>query len=103
MSDYIEETMSKEFSDKLTEYLDSECGDYGLSYKWKWCEDLNWCEVIITSDMSRNIAEINFRYNKKSSDLEIELSEDSFYITREYDWSVKYFWMLVAPKLFNNY
>jgi len=47
-----------------------------------------------------NFKMLNFRYDKNNDDLLIELSEDSFYITREFDQTVKYFWMLIAPTLF---
>ena len=45
----------------------------------------------VTQSISLNGAQTSFR---------IELSEDSFYTTREFDETVKYFWMLVSPSLF---
>jgi len=92
--------MNNKFQERLTEYLDSECSDYSMSYKWEWNEDTECCEVEVKSDYSGNFKCLNFRYNEKKDDLSIELSEDSFYETREFDWTVKYFWMLISPSLF---
>jgi hypothetical protein len=92
--------MDKKFQERLTEYLDSECSDYSLAYDWKWNEDTECCEVEIRNDYSGNTKILNFRYNAQKDDLTIELSEDSFYTTREFDQTVKYFWMLICPTLF---
>lgn len=93
--------MNDKFVKRLEEYLNSECDDYGLQYEWEWDEDCQWCEVTLSRDHNpERIKTINFRYNEEKDDLQIELSEDSFYTTREFDPSVKYFWMLVAPALF---
>ena len=89
--------MNKQFSDRLTEYLDSEINDYGLSYSWEWVEDCNHCEVTIGRENNLREIIINFRFDGK--DLLIELSEDSYYPTREYDKTVKYLWMLIGAKL----
>lgn len=94
--------MNKKFTTRLTEYLDSECSDFGLEYDFKWCEDTACCEVEVKSNYGPNKKELNFRYDEKGDHLLIELSEDSFYETREYDESVKYFWMLISPSLFPN-
>lgn len=92
----MEVKMNKDFSEKLKEYLDSECDDYDLSYKWDWIEDCNFCEVIVTRLDYTSC--INFKY--ENNDLAIELSEDSYYKTRWWESSVKYFWMLISPDLF---
>ena len=92
--------MNNKFVSRLEEYLNSECEDYGMLFSWKWNEDTECIEVEIKEDRSGNIKELNFRYDIEKDDLSIELSEDSFYITREFDWTVKYFWMLVSPTLF---
>ncbi len=90
--------MNDKFVKRLTEYLDSECSDYGMKYSWEWDDD---CEVKITLDHDPDrLACINFRYNEDDDDLSIELIEDSFYRTREFDETVKYFWMKVSPSLF---
>jgi hypothetical protein len=95
--------MNKKFTDRLNEYLESECSDFDMAFDYKWEEDTACCEVkIYRSDYTKLEKLINFRYNEKNDELEIELSEGSFYETREYDYSVKYFWMLVAPSLFPN-
>lgn len=93
--------MNSKFKERLEEYLDSECDDYGLSYKWEWCEDMGYCEVEIKRDnRDEYTKQLYFKYNEDKDDLSIELSEDSFYTTREFDSTVKYFWMLIAPAIF---
>ena len=92
--------MNSNFSKRLTEYLDSECSDYGLSYSWEFDYDCNWCVVRVKKDMPSKEKTVNFRYDEKKDDLLIELSEDSFYVTREFDHTVKFFWMLVSPILY---
>ena len=93
--------MNKEFAKRIKSYLDSECDDYGLSYKWEWNEDMSCIEVEIKIDYDPNRSKyLLFKYNEKDDDLLIELSENCFYVTREFDETAKYFWMLVAPALF---
>jgi hypothetical protein len=95
--------MNKKFTNRLNEYLESECSDFDMAFDYKCEEDTTCCEVkIYRSDYTKYEKLINFKYNEKNDELEIELSEGSFYETREYDYSVKYFWMLVAPSLFPN-
>jgi len=95
--------MNQNFAKRLETYLASECDDYDLVYKWEWDDDTECCEVEIKrDDYSQNIKYINFRYNDEDDDLTIELSEDSFYVTREFDHTVKYFWMLISPAIFPN-
>jgi len=93
--------MNNKFTKRLEEYLTTECSDYDLTYKWEWNEDTACCEVEVKrDDYSQNIKDLNFRYDQEKDDLTIELSEDSFYVTREFDSSVKYFWMLISPSIF---
>jgi len=92
--------MNKKFVEKLTEYLDSECSDYDMSYNYEWCQDSESCEVDISNDRADLKACLRFRYNEEKDELLIELSEDAWYETEHFNWTVKYFWMLVAPKLF---
>jgi hypothetical protein len=88
--------MNSEFEQRIEAYLSSECEEYGLEYEWKWNEDTECCEATITyQDKSK---ELNFRF--ENMELQIELSENSFYETAEYNYSVKYFWMLICPVLF---
>jgi hypothetical protein len=93
--------MDSKFAKRLEEYLSSECSDYGLSYSWEWNEDGECCDVIITRDENEHKS-IRFKYNVKNDDLKIELSEGSYYTTREFDRTVKYFWMLICPVLFKH-
>lgn len=93
--------MNNYFANRLIDYLDSECGDYDLSYTYEWCEDSQNCEVEIKrNDHTQFTKCLNFKYDKENDDLKIELCEDSFYITREFDQTVKYFWMLISPTIF---
>lgn len=94
--------MNKDFAELLEAYLDSECGDFSMSYTWRWDDDLEMAIATIKSDYNGRSKEVNFRYDEKSRSLTIELSEGSFYETAEYEWSVKYFWMLVAPALWSE-
>ena len=90
--------MNDKFVKRLTEFLDSECDDYGLNYSWEWNSDTECCEVEITRYDYK--AYVEFKYNEKADDLSIEMGEDSWYETREFDYSVKYFWMMIAPEVF---
>ena len=90
--------MNKKFKTRLTEYLDSECSDYGLSYRYEWEEDSEIVEAYVKND--DYVTSVMFKYNETEDDLLIEISIDCFYETRESDETVKYFWMLIAPKLF---
>ena len=92
--------MNKNFAKRIEEYLRSECNDYDLEYYWTWDEDTQNCEVTVMRN--KECCSINFRYNEKDNYLKIELSEDSFYRTEEFEPSVKYFWMLISPHLFKN-
>ena len=92
--------MNKKFAQRIEEYLSSECCDFGLEYSWEWNEDTQNCEV--TVERINEFCNINFRYNEEEDYLTIELSEDSFYRTEEFEPTVKYFWMLISPALFPN-
>lgn len=95
--------MNENFEKRLKEYLDSECDDYDMGYFIDKDDTSEfWCQVQIFRNDSGNTKWVNFKYDETKDVLLIELSEDSFYETKEYDYSVKYFWMLVAPALFPN-
>jgi hypothetical protein len=92
--------MNNKFTKRIEEYLISECDDYDLIYEYEWNEDTGCCEVEVKrNDYTKCL---NFKYDESCDDLTIELSEDSFYRTREFDHTVKYFWMLISPSLFPN-
>ena len=93
--------MNDKFVKRLEAYLKSECNAYSIRYSYEWNEDTECCEVCISDEIREELNTVlNFRYNKVENDLMVELSEDCFCTTREFDWTVKYFWMLVAPALF---
>jgi hypothetical protein len=84
------------FEEALKEFLDSEVSDYDLSYSYSIdFEDI----ASVTVKRYDNEIDVNFRCHNERG-LQMELSEDSWYKIREYDWTVKYFWMLISPKLF---
>jgi hypothetical protein len=93
--------MNDKFVKRLEEYLKSECSEDSIRWSYEWNEDTECCEVCIRDERIEALNTVlNFRYNKVENDLMVELSEDCFYTTRESNWTVKYFWMLVAPALF---
>ena len=95
--------MTNKAIDELKEYLKHECNDYGLSYDYIYNSDYEYFEVTVKKDYDfRNLeTTIHIRYNEEDDSLEIELGEDSWYKTEWFNPSVKYFWMLIGPKLFN--
>lgn len=92
--------MNKKFVERLTEYLDSECSDYGMIYDWEWNEDTEHCEVEVTGG-EKSVC-LFFSYNEENDELSIDMGEDCYEVTREFDYTVKYFWIKVAPDLFSN-
>lgn len=92
--------MKKKSIEKLTEYLDSECSDYGMSYNYEWIEDCGFYEVEILREHSDLTACVRFKYNDDKDELLIELTEDSWCVSEHFEWTVKYFWMIVSPQLF---
>lgn len=94
--------MNQKFANRLESYLKSECSDFGLTYSWEWVEDYGCAVATISRDHSDHKKEVRFKYINQNDDLKIELSEDSYYVTREFDQTVKYFWMLVSPTIFHN-
>ena len=92
--------MNNNFKKRLEEFLDSECEEYGLIYTWKWIDECDFCEVELENNTDFNFT-LFFKYNEENDDLLINTYEDVYEIVREFDWRVKYFWILVSPKLFN--
>jgi len=92
--------MNNKFANRIAEYLESECSDYGLEFTWKYEEYMGCVVAEIKRENTEYNCSVNFKYNEEKDELLIELCEDSFYPTREFDHTVKYFWMLVSPELF---
>lgn len=89
------------FRKRLNEFLNSECDDYDIGYEIE--EDMNedeFSSVDVKIKRFENEIYINFKYDSMKNDLKLELSDDSYYTVREFDYTVKYFWMLVSPVLF---
>jgi hypothetical protein len=87
---------------RLTEFLDSECDDYGLSYTWKWSEDYEAFEVDLKIDDGMHEAEVLFKYDEEKDDIVLAMSYDFdiWQTVREYGTTIKYFWMKVSYHLF---
>ena len=83
--------MIEEQQNVLIEYLDSECSDFDMSYETVYNYE-------VTVKRFDNVADLTFRFNENQ--LQIELSEECWYDTDFFEWSVKYFWMLVSTELF---
>lgn len=90
--------MNEKFSNRLQEYLESECSDYNLTFSWEWDDSCECCNVTIKRDNYTKL--LRFKYDELKDDLAIEVCEDCYYTTREFDYTVKYFWMLISPTLF---
>lgn len=93
---------------KLQAFLDSECDDYDILSETTFDEvSLNVAHVTL----SRNgySVDLKFRYitnrytplyDEAHDDIALCMYEDCYEIVREYDWTVRYFWMKVTPHLF---
>ncbi len=86
--------------EKLKNFLNNECNDFDLEYEIEWVEDYDNFEAVVSREDKK--VSVFFKYNENTKNLSIELSEDSYYVTEHFDWTVKYFWMLIAPALFPN-
>ncbi len=95
------QTLNKEqiAYDKLKEFLESELDDY--SFNWTIKRDIDYdaderiaFEVDYTNPFD-NTYELQFYYDIKEDDLYICKYEDIYELTRWWDSSVRYFWMLV--------
>lgn len=96
------------FAQKLEAFLDSECDDYDILSETVFDEiSLNKAQVTL----SRNgySVSLKFRYipnryvplyDEVHDDIALCMYEDCYEIVREYDLTVRYFWMKVAPRLF---
>ncbi len=96
----MEETVN--FIEKLESFLGSECNDYGLSYSWDWADDSDFkIEATIKRNDLEEIEEVVL-FDYQDGDLLLCMSYDCdvWEKVTEYDWRVKYFWMLIAPVVF---
>jgi hypothetical protein len=90
--------MNRDFENRLRQYLNAVCVDFGMSYVYEWNQDIECCQVEIKRE--GKIKYLSFKHDEKFNDVMIELCEYSFHTTREFDYTVKYFWILVSPRLF---
>lgn len=90
--------INDKFKDRLIEFLNSECNDYDIEYSLEYNLDTEYYEVEIKR--YDNLILVEFNYDEDKDVLIINMGEDNWYEVKEYDWSVKYFWMLVSSRLF---
>lgn len=88
----------KKFEKRLNEFLKSELSDYDFKYKIEWDD----CEDMFNVKIKRNgiVKNVSFRYNEIDDELLLDIYGYHQYIVREFDHTVKYFWMLIAPAFF---
>ncbi len=91
--------MNKKFKKRLTDFLDSEVKDYEIKYKIESEEEYG-CAIEL--EKYNNICYLSFQYIPEKDELELEMNDSNFEVVREFDWTVKYFWMLVAPSIFGE-
>jgi hypothetical protein len=87
---------------KLIEFLDTECSELdSLAYEIQsieFSEDKPEFYAIVKVKYRKNDIDVRFRI--KNNELQIEMAEGIWYNVREFDHTVKYFWMIVSPALF---
>ncbi len=101
MNDYF----VQKFLEKLESFLSSECDDYDIEFSiMPYDEAYSGKLYTILKRHEQSVDLIFryqlFRYQPEYNDIEMCLYEDHYEIVREYDWTVRYFWMKVSPYLF---
>lgn len=96
------------FAQKLEAFLSSECDDYGIISETTF-DDISLNTAHVALKRNGNSVDLKFRYipnrhtplhDEVHDDIALCMYEDCYEIVREYDWTVRYFWMKVAPYLF---
>ncbi len=99
------------FVEELTRFMDSETDGYSLGYHISEIDDDGGIEVVTWrhGDTEKEVKEDSknstyWRWDPINKSLMIEVGEDTdvWEVVCYYDWTVKYFWMMVAGYLFNN-
>lgn len=83
------------FRKELQEFLDSEATDYFMFYT-----DIKYHRLEASVTIFRNDRSIDLEFRYSENDLQLYMSEDHWETVEYYSYTVKYFWMLVAPVLF---
>lgn len=88
---------------EVSELINGELDDYSYfevgELKWNDSygsydeEDEEEHYIVEITGWNNKTKSLAFNYNVKEDKIEVELSEDSFYETNNYDYKVKYFWM----------
>lgn len=93
--------MEKEFKERLTRFLDHELRDLStLYYDLEWCPDSELCYVEIEDRIQNLSVTLSFNIND-NDDLILEMDGyiEGWKVIREYQDSVRYLWMMLAPLL----
>lgn len=104
MNDYL----VQRFTERLDSFLGSECDDYGISVEilregtepYRAHVVLRRNEYSIDLEFRYRPIQYDFLDDGYHDDIELCLYEDHYEAVREYDWTVRYFWMKVSPYLF---
>ncbi len=104
----MNEHFVKRFLEKLELFLSIECDDYDINVEILHNEQ-DPGKAYVTLSRNEHSVDLDFRYlsirynfigDEYHDDIEMCLYEDRYEIVREYDWTVRYFWMKVSPYLF---
>ena len=90
--------MNSYFAKELNEFLETELDEYGFEWAWE-CEG-DTAIVTVKNDTDKE-AELYFSWNDESKDLEIDFYDSGKYMVSSHNHTVKHFWMVLAPKMFD--
>lgn len=78
--------------DKLKELVEKELSEYSYFEGWdiKFEEEYKDYEYY---NLETKMNDVHFRVSDDK--IEVELSEDSYYEIKYFDWTIKYFWMAI--------
>ena len=88
--------MNKKFIEKLEEFLYSEI-DYDIDYEIEYTEDN---EATVLFERHENEISVDFKYSEKEDQLYIDMYDSNWQDVSFSNFTVKYFWIIVSPKLF---
>ena len=84
--------------EKIMELVNGELNDYGffdigeIQFEEQY-DDNEYYSIDIKSGHGSKEKTLRFKYDRKEDEIYVELSEDTYELTRSFDWQVKYFWM----------
>ena len=86
--------MENGIQEKLEEFLKHELEDFGIEYKIVY-ED-GTCYVDFKSEMGN---ESTAYFSVENDNLRIDMFDDHWETIKWWDWSVKHFWIKIAPEI----